>query len=490
MSPKSAVIVGSGISALATSVRLAVKGYQVSVYEKNDYVGGKLSQFSQSGFRFDAGPSLFTMPHLVDELFSLSGRNSQDYFTYNKLDIVCKYFYENGVVFNAHVDKNKFADEAASVFGVSRELVYRKLVKAEQILDYTQGLFLEKSLHVASTYLSKDVLRALINISKLDLNTTMHEANWRDLKNEYLVQLFDRYATYNGSNPYQAPGVLNIIPALEHGQGAFLPHGGMYAITHAIYKLAKDLGVQFFLNSPVEQILTKKNKAIGLKVKGEEVLADLVVCNSDIVPAYRKLTPNLPKPRKVLEQERSSSALIFYWGINYDFKELELHNIFFSKNYKEEFDAIFKKKVIYEDPTVYVNITSKLEKSDAPEGCQNWFVMINVPHHDGNSWDARVEQAKKYILEKLERIMRVSISDKIVTEAVLTPELIEQRTSSHLGSLYGASSNNKFAAFLRHPNFNSNVKNLYYCGGSVHPGGGIPLCLLSAKIVEGLIPAN
>ena len=204
----------------------------------------------------------------------------------------------------------------------------------------------------------------------------------------------------------------------------------------------------------------------------------------DVYPTYRKLMPRAKVPEKTLAQERSSSAVIFYWGMKTTFPSLDLHNIFFSNDYKAEFDVLFQDKKVFDDPTVYVNITSKDVPTDAPDGCENWFVMVNTPANHGQDWDKIVMQLRTQIIEKLERQLNRSIRQYIEEEEVLTPALIQSKTQSHLGALYGASSNDKMAAFLRHPNFSRQFKNLYFCGGSVHPGGGIPLCLLSAKIVS------
>jgi phytoene dehydrogenase-like protein len=209
----------------------------------------------------------------------------------------------------------------------------------------------------------------------------------------------------------------------------------------------------------------------------------------DIYPTYKKLLPKLKAPKKQLSQERSSSAVIFYWGIQKIFNTLELHNIFFSDDYRAEFDAIFKEEIVSDDPTIYLNITSKDVPGDAPAGCENWFIMINTPPDKGQDWDEMVSKLRTIVINKLSKELAVNLASLIVCEEVLTPPLIQSKTQSHLGALYGSSSNNSFAAFLRHPNFSSRIKNLYFCGGSVHPGGGIPLCLLSAKIVDELIPS-
>ncbi|MDA7810656.1 phytoene desaturase, partial [Flavobacteriaceae bacterium] len=213
----------------------------------------------------------------------------------------------------------------------------------------------------------------------------------------------------------------------------------------------------------------------------------IVISNMDVVPTYNKLLNGQPSPKKILNQERSSSAIIFYWGVKKEFKNLDLHNILFSDNYKEEFDSIFEKKEIHKDPTIYINITSKEISGDAPLNCENWFVMINAPNNSGQDWESITNELRKNVINKINRVLKTDIKQYIEKEKIYTPINLENNTQSYLGSLYGSSSNNKMSAFLRHPNFSNDILNLYFCGGSVHPGGGIPLCLLSAKIVSNLI---
>lgn len=488
-SSKKALIIGTGIAGIASAIRLAIKGYQVEVYEANSYPGGKLSQFEQDGYRFDAGPSLFTMPQYVDELFELAGKKSSDYFRYQKLDTVCKYFYEDGTRLTAYADKDKFGNEVQQQTGEPATAVNKYLANSSRIYNITNHVFLERSLHRLKTYLRWDTVKSILRFGKIDAFRSMHRANQSFFKDKRMVQFFDRYATYNGSNPYAAPATLNVIPHLEQHFGAYFPEGGMYSITACLVQLAESLGVKFHYNNPVTEIVLDGRAIKGINTKAGIVEGDIVISNMDIWFTYHKLLSAHPKlhPKKILSQERSSSALIFYLGIKAQFKELDLHNIFFSADYESEFDHIWQRKDIYHDPTIYLNISSKHKPDDAPEGCENWFVMINVPANTGQNWDEMIIEARKNILSKLGRLLGKDIGELIVNESILDPRSIESRTSSYQGSLYGTSSNSQFAAFLRHANKSSKVKGLYFCGGSVHPGGGIPLCLLSAKIVSELI---
>jgi phytoene desaturase len=320
------------------------------------------------------------------------------------------------------------------------------------------------------------------------LFSTLDQFNKKRFRSPEAIQIFNRFATYNGSNPYQAPGMLSLIPHLEFNEGVYYPEGGMYSITEALYQLALKTGVRFHFHSPVGKILVSGARVKGLEVCGENKEYDIVISNLDVYFTYRDLLHRPVDAERVLRSERSSSALIFYWGINRTFPDLDLHNIFFSEDYPAEFDHLFRLKSPYEDPTVYINITAKMEAGHAPAGKENWFVMVNAPAVQVPDQQAQIQTARHCILEKLSRMLGIPVADHLETEAVLTPGLIESRTGSYLGSLYGTSSNSPWAAFLRHPNFSRRISGLYFAGGSVHPGGGIPLCLRSARIVSGQVP--
>ena len=485
---KTAVIIGAGIGGIASALRLSKKGYQVTVFEANDYPGGKLSAFSLGDYRFDAGPSLFTMPQYVDELFELHGEKADDFFTYKKKKISCQYFWEDQTQLTAYAELKLFLEEVQNKLGVKAAVLEKYLKRAKRKFDLTTPLFLEQSLHKFSGFLSFKTIKAILNLGLYEINQDLHTVNAAQLKEPHLVQMYDRYATYNGSSPYQTPGIMTLVQHLEQEYGTFVPNGGMEQITRSLFELAKRKGVSFYLGEKVNQILVEKGKATGIKTKNQTLLADIVLSNMDVFPTYKNLLKLTKTPQRTLSQESSSSAVIFYWGINKIFDQLDLHNIFFSVDYKAEFEAIFNQKKTSEDFTVYVNITSKDVPSDAPKGGENWFVMINTPADQGQDWNQIKNELREKTIAKLNRILKVDMDSLIQEEEVLTPPMIEQKTSSHLGALYGSSSNDKMAAFLRHPNFSSEIKNLYFCGGSVHPGGGIPLCLLSAKIATDLIP--
>jgi phytoene desaturase len=480
-----AAVIGSGVGGLATAIRLAVRGHDVDVFEKAPGPGGKLGEIKWNGYRWDTGPSLFTLPDLVEELFLLAGEELKVSARVRQLDVITRYFYPDGTMLNAYGDPERFAKEVEEKTGEPAKNVLSYLDKTRTMYDLTRDVFIFSSFSNLSTFYSAKFLKALMQAWKLDAMATMHGSNRRRFRSSRLVQLFDRYATYNGSNPYKAPGTLNMISHLEHNLGAYFPEKGMHVLAQELYKLAGRLGVRFHFNTPVTGVEFNQTVARGIHTPDGFFKSDIVVSDIDIYYLYKDLLPeqfNLPK--KYMEAERSTSAMIFYWAIDREFPELELHNVFFSGNYSEEFKHLFTHKTIYEDPTVYLFISRKVVEGDAPEGGENWFVMINVPENNGQDWDDEIARTRENILRKLSAQLHTDIRPHILHEEVGDPRSIEQKTSSWKGSLYGNSSNNKMSAFSRHPNYRRGIHGLYFVGGSVHPGGGIPLCIASAKIVD------
>ncbi|MDD2279489.1 MAG: phytoene desaturase family protein [Bacteroidales bacterium] len=481
-----AAVIGSGVGGMAIAIRMAVKGYKVTVFEQSSRVGGKLNELRMNGFRFDTGPSLFTMPDLVDELFGIAGNEGTDLFSYQKLENVTRYFYPDGKVLNSWADPNRFAQEAETILGEPAVNIQKYLSECSDLYRLTSKMFIFSPFPTWEGFKSKEAQELGKNIKKLKAFETMHKVNSRSFSKAQTVQLFNRFATYNGSNPYKAPGTLTIIPHLEHNVGAYFPERGMYSIAEAMQELAIKLGVKFELNCLVQRIDYKNNKVIGIMANGASEPFDIVVNNTDIFNAYPKLMPEHKLSWFYKRQKPSSSALIFYWGVKGEYSSLDLHNILFSADYPGEF-KILEGKGISTDPTVYIFISSKMVKQDAPKGHENWFVMVNAPADSGQDWDEITKTTRTNILKKIKKETGIDIEPSLVCEDILTPPLIEHKTGSYRGALYGISSNNKFAAFSRHPNRSKNIDGLYFTGGSVHPGGGIPLCLASAKIVDNYI---
>jgi len=482
---RTAAVIGAGIGGLATAIRLRAMGYVVDVFEKETLPGGKLMEMKRDGFRFDLGPSLFTQPERVEELFSLMGENLSDHFRYLRLHTICRYYWPDGTRLDVPSDPAEFAYEVRRVLHIDPAITTEYLEKARKLYETASPVFLDQPFPTMEGFVSEAGKRIGRSPWILDPFISLHKRNQKTFTDPRLVQLFDRYATYNGSDPYKAPATLKMIAHLENNLGAFFPEKGMYSIAREITNLGLRHGVRYHLGSTVSRInrYGEDGRVTGIRVNGRDLRFDLVVSDVDIHTLYRRGLVDFKPPVIGRRQQASTSALIFYWGVAGTYPEFDLHNILFSTDYREEFRCLFQKKTVPADPSIYIFISSRVCPDDALPGHENWFVMINTPANCGQDWITLVREARSRILEKIEKLTRNNISQRIVSEHIEDPRTIESRTGSWAGSLYGNSSNSRMSAFSRHPNHRGVAPGLWFTGGSVHPGGGIPLCLASAKIV-------
>ncbi|TXT67404.1 MAG: hypothetical protein BAJALOKI1v1_100017 [Promethearchaeota archaeon] len=486
---KTAAVIGAGLGGLSASIYLQSKGWNVDIYEAQSFPGGKAAEETFDGYRFDIGPSLVTMPWVFEDIFKAAGKDIHNELTLVRLEEICTYFLSDGTYLKAWSNLQKFGEELERVAAGSQKALKKYLKVAEKSHKLGGKLFLTQPIHETRTLLKPSTLSKLIRFVGIHPFSTLNEINEKYFKDPRIVQIFNRYATYNGSSPYQTPATMIIIPFVEYIGGGYGIKEGIYEIPKKLHKASEDLGVKFFFNQRVEKINLHKKKICGITVKSEDKDYDVVVSDTDVLATYNTLLelPTLKQAKRYKKLEPSSSGIVFYWGINRSFEELSVNNIFFSSDYPAEFQAIFKKNTMPKEPTVYVNITSKLTPTDAPEGCENWFVLLNAPANYSQNWDELVSDARNSTITLLSKRLKTDIEPHIVTEGILTPPDIERRTGSTYGSLYGISSNTKTSAFMRHRNRSKNIKGLYFCGGSAHPGGGMPLVILSGKICAHLI---
>ncbi len=477
-------IIGAGVGGLGSAIRFANAGHEVTVFESNDHPGGKINSLTLGDYRWDMGPSVFTGPEYVCELFELCRKDFSS-FEFKKLEESFRYFYKDGTRFSLSADKEELCSTLSSELGENKDVIKKYLDKCGKNYKSIAPLFIETSLHRWRHLMNGKLFKALARIPRYKLNKTMHEENAGIFKNPKTVQLFNRYATYNGSSPFKAPAMLNMIQHLEINEGVYLPKNGMVQIARSLHELAVSQGAKFNFNEKVEKINHNGESITGLETSKGSYDFDVVISNMDILFTYKNLLKDLSKhPEKILDQERSSSAMVFYWGIKKQFPQLGVHNMFFAEDYKAEFKSLFETKTLYDDPSIYVHITSKEKVEDAPEGKENWFTMINCPINTGQDWTEYRKKCRTSIIARLSNELGCNIEELIEEEFVMDPPFIEEKYSGAMGSIYGNSSNNKYAAFYRHANFSKQLKGLYFVGVTVHPGGGIPLALNSAKIAH------
>jgi phytoene desaturase len=479
-------VIGGGVAGLAAAARLAAQGYRVDLLEAASEPGGKMRDYQAEGFRFDGGPSLFTLPEVMEQLFADCGKKMSDYVTYDRLELVTRYFYPDGTQVNAWSTPERLASELEQKIGEPAAQVLAFLKRAAFMYRITASVFIERSLHDWRNLLRLSTFLRLFAIPRLGIFTSMYHFQKRWLRHERSLQLFGRFATYNGSDPYRAPGTLSMIAHIEQERGAFYPHGGMVALRDALHQLAIDLGVHIRVNTRADRFWIHEKRLKGLLLGEEREVYPIVVCANDILQVQRQQMPRKYSLKRFLSQELSTSAVVFHWAVRGSFPQLDLHNVFFSTHYRREFQYLQRGEIDF-DPTWYVYISSKKNPADAPSGFENWFVMANVPAQRDLPWEALVERLREEAFDRLSKALGIDLKSLVNEQRVITPLEMERATGAVGGALYGPASNSRWSAFLRQANRDQRIKGLFYCGGTVHPGGGIPLCLHSAAITADLV---
>jgi phytoene desaturase len=482
------VVIGAGLAGLAIALRLKKRGQKVLVLERNPTPGGKLAEYEWEGYRWDRGPSLFTLPEQIDELFRLFDKDPRVYFNYHKTTENCRYFFEDGQQFTFFADPEKRQAELKQHFDKDTLASIEEYIQqADEQYNGIGQLFIDRPKLKLRDFLSAEFLKETPKFMSRQLQGSLNQHNKRYLKDDKLVQLFNRFGTYNGSNAYEMSGIYSMICSLELKDGTYFPRKGMRSIVTSLHQLAIEEGIDFLFNQTNIQLSPKGS---SYQCVSNENTWDVgnVVSAIDHLNFYQNILGDNKAVGKYKKQERSTSALVFYWAINKKPSEIGLHNIFFSSDYQKEFNQLFKKKQFADEPTIYVHNSSFINPDDAPNDGQNWFVMVNTPAGLQPN-NEQIQSIRQHIIQRLQK-QGIDIENHILHQDTWTKEDLEVESGAYLGALYGASSNGKFAPFQRHGNVSKKYRNLYFCGGTVHPGGGIPLVLKSAKIVDQLMTQN
>jgi len=478
-----ALIIGGGVGGLCTAIRLGAAGHHVTLFERNDVVGGKLAVFERDGFTFDIGPSLLTLPHVFDEVFQLVGSSLAEQLDLVRLDPQFRYFWRDGAHLVVHDDNDTTAaafDTLAGAGDAWRELNER----GRTIWDVSERTFfagpMSNPVDLAMRMQSPSDLLAI------DALRTLSDSARATFDDHHLQQWLGRYATYSGSLPRRAPATLGCIAHIEAEFGCWYPMGGLGALNVALVRVAEQVGVDIRTSADVERINDTGNDVTGIRlVDGSVVDGDIVVANVDAEHLYRDLLPDDGALRKARRTDRSTSGFAMCLGVSgqtlsIDGAPLGHHNVFFSDDSAQEFRQI-EAGQLADDPTIYACISSRTDPSQAPAGDENWFVLVNTPA------GAEVDSAayRDVVLTRL-REHGVDLVDRMQFAARLTPADIEAFYRSPGGAIYGSSSNGRRAAFTRPANRGPR-HGLYLVGGSSHPGGGLPLVATSARIVSEMI---
>jgi phytoene desaturase len=482
------VVIGAGVGGLSAAIHLAAAGRRVVVLEQAGQVGGKMGEFRHAGFRWDTGPSLITMRPAFEGLFAAAGRRLEDYLDLQPVEPITRCFFADGKTLDLSRELPRLLEQLAQFGPAEAEGYLAFLAYAARLYRITSPIFIYDQPPRLSSLRRVSPADAL----RFDGLRTMSQAIAGFVRSPNLRQVLGMFATYVGASPYLAPATLNVIAHVELNQGVWYPRGGVYRIAQAFARLAEELGVEVRTACRAQSILIRDGRACGVRLaSGEELPAAAVVANLDVAAVYERLLP--PEPRfqrrlRALQRaEPSCSAFVMLLGVRGEHPQLAHHNEFFSADYRREFEQIFRQGLPPDDPTIYVSITSKATSQDAPPGCENWFVQLNVPALSA-AWDWR-QRADEYAARALGLLARrgVDIRRQIAFQKLLTPLDLQELTGAQRGALYGASSNNRWAAFRRPHNRCPDLRGLYFAGGTAHPGGGVPMVALSGKVASQLL---
>ena len=479
---KHVIVVGGGLGGLAVALRLAARGHRVTVCEQHETFGGKMNVWRASGFSFDTGPSLITMPHVFADIFAAVGERMEDHLELMAVHPLAEYVYTDGTRFACSASLPEWLDVVRRLDRRDVDGFFRFMKLGAKLFALSRETFLRRS------PLEPPDARTLAALRHLPLRHgwgNYHRTVAAHFRSPYLQQLYDRYPTYVGSSPYESPATLIVIPYLECAVGGWHVRGGLYRIVESLVETARRRAIELRARSRVQRILVENGRARGVQLEdGETLRAEVVVFNGDAacMPQLLGASDGGPAPT-----ERSLSGFVLMLGVRRTLPELNHHAIYFSADYRREFQQLFDERRLPEDPTVYVCAPSRTDRSLVPGEGETLFIMINAPACGERFTADWTNEARARIMRKLKSAGFPEIGDDIVVEDVWTPRRIEATYAMPGGAIYGANSHGWRRAFLRPPNKDRRIAGLYYVGGSSHPGGGTPTVLLSAEITSRLI---
>ena len=491
MKTKTVAVIGSGLGGLSAAISLRQNGYEVDLYEKNPQIGGKLNVLTAQGYTFDMGPSILTLPHIFERLFERSGKKMADYIPIRPVRPHWRNFFDDGSVINLFAEPEKMAAEAERVAPGSAKEVEDFLAYAAGQYDLINEGYFEHGLDTVRDILHFYGLRKFMHF---DFWHSMHGGVAKRISDPHLRDIFDFFIKYVGSSAYDAPGFMNSMPTIQFRHDLWYVDGGLYGIARGLEKLMGELGVRVHLNHDVTRIEKSDGRVTGIQLAdGSIVQADIVVSNMEVIPTYRDLLGESGNYFQTLEKrlEPACSGLVLDLGLDCKYEQLAHHNFIFSGNQKEHFKSVFHKKQIPDDPTIYLVAASRTDPTVAPDGCDCLKILPHIPYiNEKNPYTQKDYLAlKERILDKLERIGLTDLRQHIVFEHVWTPFDIQENYRSNRGSIYGVVSNRWKNLAFKGPKQSPLYENLFFTGGSVNPGGGMPMVVLCGQNVAKKIVA-
>jgi len=486
MSQQNVAVIGAGLGGLSAAISLRAAGYEVDIFEKNAQIGGKLNVLKKEGFTFDLGPSIFTLPQYFRSLFARAGKNFDNYVTLDPVTPHWRNFFEDGLVFDLHQENDLMRREMEKLPG--DPAVYWK--EFQEFMSYARKQFeiieegyFDKGLDTLWEFLRYYGFRRLGK--HVDYRSTMSGAIAERFSEPHLRDIFEYFIKYVGSSALDSPGYMNMMPVIQFDYGLWYVRGGMYALAEGFGKAMDEMGIRVHLNSDVTSITRTGKTVTGLTfAEGGPFPADIVVSNMEVIPCYEKLLNEPPRiMRKYEKFAPTCSGIVAHIGTRVPYPQLAHHNFFYSTEQHKHFRTVFHEKKLPHDPTVYVVAPTRTDPSKAPEGCDNIKILPHIPPLQEGGEIPRQDYLDLYdrILAKMERAGLKDLRKNIIVEDILLPEDIQRMYRSNKGSIYGVVTDWKKNHGFKAPKTSKHYKNLYFCGGSTNPGGGMPMVVLSGQ---------
>jgi len=479
-------IIGGGLGGLSAAISLAKHPqFDITIIEKNSHLGGKLNVKEKEGFIFDLGPSIFTMPHIFEALFTMHGKKMKDYLQLIPVRPHWRNFFEDGTI----IDLTHKIDDMIGQDKITEndiEDLKNFYAYAERVYAFTNKTYFENQIESSMAAVKHYPIHKIIKDS--DVFRTMHEAITHYIKNPYLIDILDYFIKYVGSSAYDAPAILNLLPYIQWKFDLWYVKDGMFNLSKGLTKLINELDIKVLTNTEVIEA-SKDNQSINTLIfKDQSKLdVDLVVSNMEVIPFYKRITKEDPRAYGKLEQKYppACSGFALHLGVNRSYDILKHHNFLYSKDLKLNFDNIFHNHKLSEDPTIYLVAPMKTDPSQGPKGCEVIKILphISVIDDDHPFTQSEYDAFKTNIIDKLERLGLTDLRKHIITEELWVPETIEEMYYSNKGSIYGVLSDKKINKGFKAPKKSKLYNNLYFVGGSVNPGGGMPMVVLSGQQV-------
>lgn len=480
-SKPNAIVIGAGLGGIAAAARLARSGYQVTVIEKNSRPGGRCDQLVRDGHRFDLGPTLFLMPEVFAETFQALGERMEDHLDLQRIDPTYRIRFEDGQQLSLSGDLNTMRDQLEAIEPGSFRALLNYL--AEGSLHYHKSLekFVGRNFYSLLDYFSLQNLPLLFQLKALVKHYPHMEKFFHD---PHLKEAFTFQNMYLGLSPYDAPATYSLLQYTELAGGVWYPMGGLYQVIERLAAIAEAQGVRFQYRSPAKQIDVDGRRATGVTLQdGTRLAADVVIANADLPYVYRELLPLDGEASRLDHLLYTSSAVMFYWATDRTFPELDVHNVWLANDYRGSFERIFNEHNLPDQPSFYVHAPARVDPAAAPHGQDSLFVLVPCGHLDkGQDWKELTARARSSVLSRLAGSGINNIEEHLKFEVSFTPETWQSRYNLAKGAAFGLSHNFWQVGYLRPHNRHARYGNLYFVGSSTHPGTGLPMVLLSAKL--------